>query len=208
MTLSTAMAQVVQEGLKTMSKGDQNCFYLELPPNHEKLAAEVWKDFMKEYKGKTKFNKKTKEFFTDNTTISGMSDNTVDVYARVDIDEITVWYDLGGAYLTSYTHSDRYPAVEKMLSAYYLNFSREVAKENVKQKEDELKGLEKEQKKLENDNSNLNETIKKAKEAIAKAEQEIEANLKMQEAKKQAIKDKLSEVQDAKKNLDNLGKKN
>lgn len=208
LTLNKLTAQVVQEGLKPMSKGTNNCFYLELPSADNKLAADVWKDFVKDYKGKTKYNKKQKEYFTDNATIKDMSENTVDIYARFDPAQITVWYNLGGAYLSSAVHPDRYPAVGKMLAAYYLALSIELAKADVKQKEQELKTLRNDLKKLENENNDYNETIKKAKGAIAKAEKDIEANQQQQTAKQQAIKEKEAEVEEAKNNLNNLGKKN
>lgn len=208
LTLNNLTAQVVQEGLKPMSKGTNNCFYLELPSADNKLAADAWKDFVKDYKGKTKYNKKQKEYFTDNATIKDMSENTVDIYARFDPAQITVWFDLGGAYLSSSIHPDRYPAVGKMLSAYYLALSKELAKADVKLKEDELKTLRNDLKKLENENKDYNETIKKAKEAIAKAEKDIEANQQQQTAKQQAIKEKEAEVEGAKNHLNNLGKKN
>lgn len=208
LTLNNLTAQVVQEGLKPMSKGTNNCFYLELPSADNKLAADAWKDFVKDYKGKTKYNKKQKEYFTDNATIKDMSENTVDIYARFDPAQITVWFDLGGAYLSSSIHPDRYPAVGKMLSAYYLALSKELAKADVKLKEDELKTLRNDLKKLENENKDYNETIKKAKEAIAKAEKDIEANQQQQAARQQSIKEKEAEVEGAKNHLNNLGKKN
>lgn len=208
LTLNKLTAQVVQEGLKPMSKGTNNCFYLELPSADNKLAADAWKDFVKDYKGKTKYNKKQKEYFTDNATIKDMSENTVDIYARFDPAQITVWFDLGGAYLSSSIHPDRYPAVGKMLSAYYLALSKELAKADVKLKEDELKTLRNDLKKLENENKDYNETIKKAKEAIAKAEKDIEANQQQQAARQQSIKEKEAEVEGAKNHLNNLGKKN
>lgn len=208
LTLNNLTAQVVQEGLKPMSKGTNNCFYLELPSADNKLAADAWKDFVKDYKGKTKYNKKQKEYFTDNATIKDMSENTVDIYARFDPAQITVWFDLGGAYLSSSIHPDRYPAVGKMLSSYYLVLSKELAKADVKLKEDELKTLRNDLKKLENENKDYNETIKKAKEAIAKAEKDIEANQQQQAARQQSIKEKEAEVEGAKNHLNNLGKKN
>lgn len=207
-SFSSATAQIVQEGLKPMSKGTNNCFYLELPTADNKLAADVWKSFMKDYKGKTKYNKKEKEYFTDDATVKDMSENTVDIYARFDPSQIIVWYNLGGAYLSSSTHPDRYPAVNTMLSGYYLTLSKELAKADLKKKEDELKSLKGDLKKLESENKGYNDAIKKAKDAIAKAEKDIEANQKSQATRQQEIKAKEAEVDAAKSLLNNLGKKN
>ena len=197
---------IVQEGIKKMSAGDKNCFYVELPTTDEKLAAKVWTDFMKDYKAKTKRNKKTKEYFSDNASISGMSDNTVDVFARFSGNELTVWFDLGGAYLSSYQHAGQYPAVEKMLNAYELELSKELAKAGADAKAKELKKLEKELKKLEKENKRYEDTIKKAEKTIQKAEKGKEENLKLQEKKREAIKAKEAETQDAKNELKSLKK--
>lgn len=206
----TVSAQViVQEGIKQMSKGDQNCFYIDLPSDNTKLAMDVWKDFMKDYKsGKTKTDRKTKEIFTDNAVVKEMSDNTVDVYARIDGSTLTAWFDLGGAYLSSAQHPKRYPTVEKMLNSYYFKFSKEIAKADLERRESELKSLEKELKKLEDQQKDLHETIEKAKETIAKAEADIDANREMQGSKKTEIEIKAAEVNAAKKHFESIGGKN
>lgn len=201
-------AQIIQEGLKPMSKGTFNCFYLELPTADNKMTADVWKNFIKDYKGKTKYDKKKKEYFTDDAIIKDMSDNTVDVYAQFDPAVVTVWFNLGGAYLSSAMHPERYPAVQNILSAYYLSVSKELTKMDLKKKEDELKSLKGDLKKLESQNKDFNDAIKKAKDTIAKAEKDIEANLQQRKDKEQAIKGKEAEVSGTKDLLNSLDKKN
>ncbi len=207
--LSISAQVIVQEGIKQMSKGDQNCFYIDLPAENAKLAMDVWKDFMKDYKsGKTKTDRKTKEIFTDNAVVKDMSDNTVDVYARINGSTLTAWFDLGGAFLSSAQHPKRYPTVERMLNSYYFKLSKELAKEDVERREAELKSLEKELKKLEDQQKDLHETIEKAKETIAKAEADIAANNEMQGSKKTEIENKAAEVNAAKKHFESISRKN
>jgi hypothetical protein len=105
---NTASAQVksaIKEEVRAMSEGSFNAIVLELPATSADKVEDAWKSFMKKYKGKTKYSKKNKEFFTDDTEIKGMSDNTIDVYAKVEDrgdagSELVVWFNLGVTYLS------------------------------------------------------------------------------------------------------------
>lgn len=208
--LTTAIfAQIdIVEEAKTMSAGINNGFTLILPSDNTKTNLDLWKKLMKKYKGKTKYNKKTGEVFTDNANIDDMSDNDVDVYAKIDGNQITVWYDLGGAYLNSLDHNEKYPAAELIFENYYNNVSKLMAENDLKMKEKKEKELEKELKKLEKENKKYHETIEKAKKMIAEAEKGIEENLANQETKKNEIESQTSLVEEAKNILSTFSKKN
>ena len=55
-----------------------------------------------------------------------MSRNTVDVYALIEgrgpDAELVVWFDLGGAFLSSEMHPTRFPYADKILSDMVLLF--------------------------------------------------------------------------------------
>ena len=102
-------AQKVKETTANMSQGEKNAFMLNTPDIDTKGTGIIWMDFMKPYKGKTQFNKKTGEWFTDNAKIPRMSDNTMDVYTIFqekgkNTRGVMVWFDLGGAFLSSKDH--------------------------------------------------------------------------------------------------------
>ena len=208
--LTTAIfAQVqISEEEKTMSAGINNGFTLELPSDDTKSNMDLWKKLMKKYKGKTKYNKKTGEIFTDNASIPDMSDNDVDVYAVINGNQITVWYDLGGAYLNSFDHNDKYPAAQFIFEKYYNDVAKLMAENDLKLKEKQAKELAKELRKLEKENQKYHDTIEKAKKMIAEAEAKIEQNLSAQETKKTEIENQAILVEEAKNHLSTFRKKN
>lgn len=196
----------IKEGNQSMSQGSNNALTIELIGTDAKNVSKSFEGFLKKYKGKTKFDKKTGEMFSDNALITELNgNNTTDVYAKFSQSGtnviMTVWFDLGGAYLSSQMHAQQYPAAEKMLYAFAITVSRglveeELKKEQKKQKEleDQHKDLVKDQKNFEKDIENLKKDIENYKRKIAEAEQNIETTKnKIQETVK-AQGSKMTEV--------------
>ena len=191
----------ISESVMNMSKGNNNSFTTDLPTNDKKIMENAWKSLIKDYKGKVKYDKKSGEYFADDVKVVGMGANTVDIYAKLNNSTITVWYDLGGAYLSSADHSDYITAVETMLNQYGKDLSKELADDNLKIQEKMLDNLNDDLKKIEKEHSSLLGDIEKAKQAIAEAERKIEANLKDQEVKKGEIEVQADAVKKAKSHL-------
>lgn len=195
--ISSYDQQKINEGSKNMSLGTHNSFSIRLVSASKDMAEDEWKDFIKNYGGKTKHDRKTKEYFTDDANISDLSDVGVDVTATFsNVDTFTTanfWFNLGGAYLSSAMHPERMPAVESLLKAYAFEVHKQVARENVKIQEKHYKDLEKNMKDLEKNNASYHKEIEEAKKRIAEMEQKIEQNLKDQAAKKIELQ-KQSEV--------------
>lgn len=191
---TNGFAQIsVNEEKKNMSKGMNTAYVLTFPEVETKTVEKAWKSFMKDYKAKPKFDKKTGEYFADNAKIKTMSDNVVDVYStlgkNVSSDtELSVWFDLGGAYVNSETHPDQSAIANDMLMKFSFEASKELAEAVVKAEEKELDNLNDDLKKLSKDNKDYQQEIIKAEEKIAKMRAAIEANLIDQEAKKKEIK--------------------
>ncbi|MEM9820840.1 MAG: hypothetical protein AAF985_07200 [Bacteroidota bacterium] len=198
----------VKMGDRSMSKGSQNSYTVILASSEKKELEKSWSKFMKEYKGKTKRDKKTDEHMTDNAQISSMSDNTVDVYTRFqelgNETQMTVWFDLGGAFVTANGHPEASATAQNIL----VSFAKTVDKKNVeellkleeknqKKVEGELKKNEKELKKLEKDIENYQKKIKEAEEKIVKNKEQkvdIDQRLKTQKEKVIMVKDKLKKM--------------
>ena len=191
----------ISESVMNMSKGNNNSFTTDLPTNDKNIMENAWKSLIKDYKGKVKYDKKSGEYFADDVKVVGMGANTVDIYAKLNNSTITVWYDLGGAYLSSADHSDYITAVETMLNQYGKDLSKELADDNLKIQEKMLDNLNDDLKKIEKEHSSLLGDIEKAKQAIAEAERKIEANLKDQEVKKGEIEVQADAVKKAKSHL-------
>ncbi|MCH2022311.1 MAG: hypothetical protein MK207_07480 [Saprospiraceae bacterium] len=203
----------IKEETKTNSKGSFNALVMELPGTTGKEVNKAWTKFMKKYKGKTKFERKMNEYTTDDATIKGMSDNTVDIIAKVEEKgaegtAISVWFNLGVSYLSSKEFSDRYPAAEKILKAFANQVSANMIEEELKLAEKELKELEDLLKKLEKDKvqrnrdiENYKSTILKMENSIIKAEDDIKNNEKEQDKTSIDISEQEKVVEDIKSRL-------
>ena len=145
----------ISESVMNMSKGNNNSFTTDLPTNDKKIMENAWKSLIKDYKGKVKYDKKSGEYFADDVKVVGMGANTVDIYAKLNNSTITVWYDLGGAYLSSADHSDYITAVETMLNQYGKDLSKELADDNLKIQEKMLDNLNDDLKKREKEGSGV-----------------------------------------------------
>ena len=188
--ISASFAQI-KETSAPMSKGTNNAFSLELRTTIQKDVEKSWEKYMKDFKGKVKKDKKSGQIFADNSRLENMSSNTVDVYSTVkqsgDNTILTVWYDLGGAYLNSAMHGDKIAAVEKMLNDFALSVSVASVEEDLKVQQKVLKDLDKDQKGLVKDKENHESEIAKCEEKILAAKEAIKLNLEAQTKKQVAI---------------------
>jgi hypothetical protein len=195
----------VREGERVMSQGSKNALTVDLPKTTVKEAEKLWKDYAKQFKGDTKKDKKTDEWFTDNAMIAAIGGaNTIDMYTKFsesgDITTVGLWIDLGGAYVDSKAFADKYAEAEKILQNFALTVAREQTKKQLSDQQDDLKKMEKAEKKLEDKNADLLKDIENWKKKIAQAETDIQTNLKQQEEQK-------AKIEGQKKLVDEIAKK-
>ncbi len=218
---SSISAQIkfsLKEENRAMSAGSQNALVIELPNSSAKEVGNAWKDFIKKYKGKTKYDKRAKEYFTDNTIIKGVSDenNTIDVYAKVEDkgeagSEIAIWFNLGGTYLSQKEHPDRFEAAKKTLEKFTEQLSADMFEDILKEEEKKLKDMEKELKDMEKDKEKREKDIRDYKDKIeemnnniADAEGDIKENLEKQGEQKKAIDDQSKVIDELKAKIKKL----
>lgn len=204
----TAFGQI-KERREPMSLGNQNALVLIIPQTDAKLVEKTWQDFTKdELRTKTDWNRKEKEFFTDDVMVRGISTNTVDLHARTEQQgddlEFILWINLGGAFLASDTHRDAFQEAEKLLMRFGLAIAKEKTKIDIGDQEKALKDLEKELDKLQKLNDRYHSDIEKAQEAIKAAEQEIVNNEQLQENMRQQIQEQEKLIEEIKKKLKDL----
>ena len=185
------MAQV-SESDKTMSQGSNNALQITIPSTDVKYVEKVWKDYSKDFDGKTKKDRKSDEWFTDDGELIAIGGaNTVDVYAKAaasgDDVNFTAWFDLGGAYLSSGTHPDQYREAEKLLMRFALEVAIQKTQDKLDEEEKTFKKLEGTLRSLERDNDRYHKEIEDAKARIARAESDIQTNIKDQEKAKKEI---------------------
>lgn len=183
----------VMEKKESMSLGNNTALVVNLEGVDDKMVGNVWESFLKDYYGvKTDWERKQKEWFSDNANIVAIGGATpVDIHAAADGkgDEVmfTVWFNLGNDFLNSRDYPEQYSEAEKMMESFVIEVRKAKTKEELEEQEKELKKLEKDLDKLQSQNDRYHKEIEKAKEAIAKAEKDITENEKEQETMRQRI---------------------
>ncbi|MEM9846534.1 MAG: hypothetical protein AAF847_01500 [Bacteroidota bacterium] len=202
--LSSTFAQI-NEAKQLLNGREQHAFSLVLPKTEQKEVEKAWIKFVKAYKGKTKADKKTGVIFTDNASLKAMSNNTVDVHAQVqpngDATILTVWYNLGGAYLNTEMHPTSVPTGKDIINDFALTVSRAAIEEMLAAEEDTLKELQKEQDKLKKEQKAYEEEITKCEEKIKIAKENIVKNEQAQASQKEKIEAQKKEVDAVKEKL-------
>ncbi len=185
------MQVMIRESMQLMADDSRNSLTMAIPNADEKKVTSVWQDFSKDFEAKARRDRKTKLYFSDDASLPELSENDVDVYAKFEEGGtgtvITLWFDLGGAYLASETHENAYQAAEELMKDFANAVGQSMAEDNVDDQEDILNDLEKDLKGLEKDNQKYQDKIEEAKKLIAEMESNIKQNLKDQEAKQKEI---------------------
>jgi len=204
--LTNINAQIIPEldkSEKMMSMGAKSAFTVKYEGTDVKSVENQWTKVMKSYKGKVKKNK-AKELFADDVKMPDLSTNTVDVYATVAKDDtgnntiLSVWYDLGGAFLNETDHPSQAVAVKNMLDQTSLRVGAVKAEDVLKTEEGTLKDMNKSLEKMVKEKEDGLKKIEEAKDLIAKMEAMIEENDKSQVDKKAEIQSQEKVIEEAK----------
>lgn len=168
----------VMEGKRLMSLGQHNALSVELIHTNENDVEKAWIKYIKEYGVKTKKNA-AQEILTDDANIAAMSRNTIDIFSTVNAkgedSELVVWFDLGGAFLNSEMHPDRYPVAEKMLKEFSMKVSKSAVEAELASQEGDLQQLSDKLLRLRQERQALEKDIMEYAEKIASARSKIEA---------------------------------
>ncbi len=175
----------VFESEEAMVNGTQPALIVVLETNDTKLADKVWKNFMKDYGGKTKGVKGGKGDLTSGVSIVGINGvNPINIYSRSSIAmggnaEMVVWFDLGEEYLSS-SRRTQYQEAENLLSKYAFECKKEQTQIELNDAEKKLKSLENEQDKLRRLNNGYHKEIQNAERKIEQAKENIVKNEEQQ----------------------------
>jgi len=201
--INAQVIPTIEKSVKMMSIGAKNAFTIKYEGTDVKTVENQWSKIMKSYKGKVKKNK-AKELFADDVNLKDLSTNTVDVYATVTQDEtgnntiLSVWYDLGGAFLNPTDHPSQSVAVKNMLDQASLRVGAARAENILEEEEDTLKDMNKSLDKLTKEKEDGLKKIEEAKALIAKTEAMIEENDKAQVSKKAEIQAQEKTIEEVK----------
>ena len=201
----------VYESEENMVNGSENALIVVLEVTSEKLVERTWKDYMKDYDGKTKGAKGGKEDVTTGASIVGIGGVApLTIYSRTSKNmdgyvELLTWFDLGDEYLSS-SRRQNYEEAEKML----LKFAHEVKMEGTKQEledaEKKLKSFENEMDKLQRQNNNYHKEIAEAEKKIEIAKENIVKNEEQQADSTQKIDLQKQLVEEIQRRLSDLKK--
>lgn len=205
-TMNAQRKITVSEGNSNFQDGSHSALIVNIYEADADLIEKQWKKLMKDYDAKVSTKK---EIFADNAMIKNLSPNTVDIYAKIEKNadgdfNLVVAFDLGGAYLSSSSHPDKYKTAENIIHKFAIEATKEAIKEQVKEEEKNLQKLEKEAEQLVKDKETLEKNIEDYKSKIAQAEEDIKTNLKTQENKAKEIETQKVVVSDIKEKQESV----
>jgi hypothetical protein len=198
---STLWAQKIKvtESKNNIGGGSHNSLSVEVYGVDLKDVQKEWKSKMKDYNAK-KISDNKGEMFADNTVIKEMGNNTIDVYAQFiekkgEVDMV-VAFDLGGAFLNSSDHKDKYQIAEKILHDFAVKLTRDAIDYQLKTQQKALEKLNGQQKDLVKQNGNLNNEITDYQNRVKKDQDAVVKNKDEQAAKQKEISQQQQTVDD------------
>ena len=200
-------AQTYPEAQKLMSQGPKNSFTIDLKVGDVKTITGLWEDYQKKSKArKPKYDKKSKEYFADNAEIKSISSNTIDIYSTIEPKDgkgavLTIWFDLGGAFLSSTQHPNRMAGAYEWMAGFENMVTQEFAAQILAAEEDALKALEKDLKGLEKEKADQEDKIKDLEKEIEQIRGEVSETTKAMAEKQGQIDAQQKAVEAAKAKL-------
>lgn len=201
----------VYESEENMVMGTNNALIVTLEVTSEKLVERTWKDFMKDYDGKTKGAKGGKEDVTAGVSIVGINGvSPINIYTRtaVNVDgyvELLTWFDLGEEYLDS-SRRQNYREAEEMLLKFAHKVKMEGTRQELEEAEKKLKAFENEMDKLTRQHKGYHQDIAEAEKKIEQAKENIVKNEEQQADSTQKIDLQKQLVEEIKRRLSDLKK--
>ena len=198
LTLSVQAGTVkVVEGKSKIAEGNNNALSVIIYETDFEEVLKAWKKEMKDTKAKVKKSKG--EIFADNAVIKKLGEHPMDIYARTEKitggSKLIIGVNLGGAFLNSSDHKDKYESFAKFVKEFAETQIKESIKEQVKAAEKELKDREKAQEKLVKEKEDLKGKIEGYKNDIKDAEGKISANENNQASQKKSIEEQKKAVE-------------
>jgi hypothetical protein len=197
----------VKESSEKLADGLNNAFTVVVYQSTEKEVEKEFRNYLKS--NKAKVGKKKGEIFGENAEINLISDRPINVYAKTSTNkdndiELSVAFDLGGAFLSSKMHSDQAKTVENILK----DFSRDIAEKAFEELlKNEQRDIDKREKRYEKDLREREMLIKeneKLTQRISDNKNKVEELNKEIEEQEKDIKEKKATFEELKKNSNKI----
>lgn len=195
---------IITEGIYNFSVGSKNAITILIPDSKKEVVNGVLLKEIKSWGGKMKASKT--EISTLQSADKKLFDGkTFDTYTKIYQDgqdvKISIGTDLGGAFLSSAEHPDKFTQFKERLYQFAVNAGSASVAADAKSEEKILKTMEKDLKSLEKNDEGYKKAIDKMKKEIDKNENSIKENNVNIDKKKAEIKaqqDKISEIKKTK----------
>lgn len=156
--------------------GDINSAYtVFIDEASEKQVLKSWGSYTKKHKSKN--DSKRDAIFSDNARFSSISDDTLDVYAKVRKEgngcELTVAFNLSGTFISYDALPDISDDASRVVYTFAYDLRKKIVQEQIKDAENEGKKREKAFNSLVRKNESLNKEIKKFEGKIKDNEKDL-----------------------------------
>ncbi len=187
--------------------GSKNALVINIPYGNKEIVEKQLRKELKDWGGK--YDTEKGEFRAIQASTKFMGDKPFDSYVKIIVEsdqsiKLAFGIDLGGAFMSSREHGDRFKPMSDRLIAFARETSLACIDEELDNENKNLSSFEKDQKSLEKEKEKLLEDIEDYKKKIVAAERKIETNLQEQNKTKDEIKrqkEKISEIEKKKKSL-------
>ncbi len=200
---STSFSQYkigVSEKSVGFESGNHNAFTVIVYECSSKDVEKHWKKEMKDMKANV--SSKKNEMKGDDAKIKDMGENTFDIYAITNETdkgiELSVAYDLGGAFLSSGQHAEQSKIIKDLMYDFAVKSTKEGIRGILKKEEGTQHHLEKEHESLVKNKEKLEKDIENWEKSIEKAKKDIDQNKKDQDDKKKEIEAQSKVVEEVK----------
>ena len=174
----------VRETEKMMSFGSRPGFRLDFPGATADQVEDLWKDWAKKHYS-AKLKKKSGEWYANELKAASVGADNFSLYSMVektsDGATLTVWYDLGSAFLSTRDRPAQAREVTAALQQFFYDVRRATYERQGKEEEKKLKDMEDKNKAMDKTSKQLQKDIDDYKAKIKKAEDEIQRLAKEQE---------------------------
>ncbi len=168
----------VKHVYRTMSKGGQPGWQVDVPGAKTSKVSKEWAKLMKSYDGKVSTIKKpSKESYTVGTIIKSISETSIETYATFekfkDGTRMTVFVDKDGEFIGEDSREEEIKAVKNFLYGFAVEEAQSIIDSEIKDAEKDFSKLESQLKKLQKEHVKLNESIVDNEQAIVDNEKNI-----------------------------------
>lgn len=189
---------------ETMSQGQRAGLRVLITLSNAEQVEKSWKEYVKPFKGKTK-NAFRDEVFTDNAMITKMSENPVDIYAKVEDSAngtlLFAFFDLGGIYVSSSTNADKFAVAKNIVREFAALQVTQKLESKLAKEEGKLLDIATQRQDMEIQIEQMKLDLESLKDAIYKTEQNIKTTQARKEQKDIETKKQIEVVEQLKKDI-------